>query len=371
MTTNQKATHLIFTLEDEIYIPTYVSLGISKLESLNIRHGTVFVVGILQFRILKSSKENLMPQILSKSIQIRINGTLHKLTEETPGVEIFEKTEKSGETYLCYVYRFSEKIIFQPEVWGIPFDYFLVPIEVEALSGRLDSLKTPLSKYRLHFHKNMEPGYGLGLERHADRLREYFIDYSKIHTELVLSERIIEKSTMATYCSKISFNLPIYRDPRRVILTTLNPVLMLGVFLLILNLDITFNISDIPEKNHTGIVVTILIALYIFIPYLKEQIPPDSPYTLSDFLILLSIMQIFCVFLNGILIQQETLPLFIIASSIFALQLAIVVFFSIQYMLRQKSRKNSTPWMLKRPFDVKAWQTKEISGFGSLSIETE
>lgn len=298
------ATYGIRGKRSQFFAPAYLVFVVKKLRALNFGAGTVNVCLTIVLHVLAHGlPSDVRREVLDDAFELRLNDTQSIMMDDA-GAQV-KKDEARGT--LVFTKREEVEVAFRPTLHGFPFDFQNIHMKFEITSR---TYKSGTVRYNLHLARNLhdmvvfkisEVTYDLVLgdqavdmnlkalvRTHMERNREHMDDPDGLPEMNIAYARLEacrpstppeikeggeaqepgQEAGQIAYFPAVWVTIPIYREPNYILLSSVFPLLVLNLFSLCI-----FLVDPQAYTDRLSIVITILLALFAFLPTYRAKAP--------------------------------------------------------------------------------------------------
>jgi len=250
----------------EIIVPVVFAIVIKSLQNLNLAESTINVSFTLILRILFKGAPDSVVEFVRERLALRLNEEPQDMHEGS------EMTFEEKSRILRITWRKTTDITFNSKYHQFPFDEHDVKMKVELTSPYYEAEKTNIRFTVLSIdHRDTL----MSFKTEADLLPEFNIATNTSYVKFPAPERKEYKGGEGftlQYKPVIEYYVHLYRQPGYVVLSTAAPM-----FLISLATIACLAFSATAYSDKMSIIVTLMLALFAFMPSVRTFIP-KVPY---------------------------------------------------------------------------------------------
>jgi len=360
------------------FIPAYLVVLVKKIGKFNLSEGTVNLSMTLVLRVKVSTD---LPRHVYKglkSLKVRLNESIIIVFDKATS----EVKEIAGDDLIAFTQRLTVDITFKPDLTSFPFDrqYLNLKFELTSFtvgdsqkdddsdddtdgneSKKKKSSRKPQEKYSLRFNFHVNEGMDImlrfkgkvpqqstttedkgatkqqtvkvdrkGEEDTVDEMPDLNIAYGLLLPPWTPEEG---KSNIVYY-PVTKMRIPLFREPEYVLLSSCLPLFVLNVT----SLGI-FAVNAADYGTRLGNIITILLALFAFLPTYRAQVP-NPTITSLDVAMFASVIVLFLIIVDSVMDTVVHNPYFILQVISGAIVLLVNGYFIVMYAkyLRNKEK---------------------------------
>jgi hypothetical protein len=320
-----------------------MALVIKTLKEMDFKQSTVNVAFTLVLRICITGLDPEIVKEMKEKMEIRLNEDPIFLTNENSQIR-----NKGG--FLFLTARLNEDVTFQPNLRKWPFDLQEVRMKVELTSTALQDEKTTV---RFNLYKHSNTNIMISFKKNVDMMPEY--NLAERLTEAKIGQEI--KGSLV-YFPHVAYTIVLYREPEHMLAAMGLPLILLqlvtlGVFL--------FTQDEFSNRWNT--IVTILVALYAFLPTLYGEIPSSSTSVLLEKLIYMALASVFMVALESVIIHFTqlivvTYVIFAVTATMWGGTVGYLVYEYSKYLVDKRTKydlQNKEVKIVSTDFNYQEW----------------
>jgi len=257
----------------EVFVPVAFAMVVKSLQKLNLAESSITVSFTLVMRLLFDGVPDEVRDFLLKegNIALRINEEPFSLDEKQ---EIQKTLEKKSNIYRM-TWRKTAEILFDSKFDEFPFDDHKVRIKVELTSPFFEEQRTNI---RWNVLNNEDRDTLLSFKNEADLLPEFNIATNASYVVFPEPERKDYPEGAIYYKPVVEYYIYLFRQPGYVVLSTAAPLFMINLATLAC---LAFPPDAFSDKM--SIIVTLMLALFAFMPSLRSFIPKVPYLTILEY----------------------------------------------------------------------------------------
>jgi hypothetical protein len=286
----------IYRIGKEYFLPSYLAVVLKKIDKLSITESTLTVSVTLVIRVYIQELTQEQKDFVTQNIRLRFNENEVKLDEDN-------SQKKKGTDLFLITHRGSYEIDFEPDLKQCPYDRQTIKIKIE-MTSRSNSVTGENFRFNLYKHQNMtnpsDFSTMVSFKDDIDRLPEFNIIFSSFHITFEPEIKKMKSGHSIEYYPVEVIHFTLYREPETLLLTCVFPLVVIDFIILCIFLQ---DVNDLGGKLSN--IITILLALFAFLPSYREQIPNVPYITALDRVIYFSVFIILVVLVDLVAFHFE------------------------------------------------------------------
>jgi len=271
------------------------SIRITSVERLDLPNQSVRVTFTLVVRVVHSQKYKIFEEGDEKNWpRLLVNDKEYDLSDHT------KKKEKNLEIFIC---RMDEEITFDPNLINFPFDEFNVQLKI-GISYKKSEIEGKPSRVYFSQLPCTDQGTWGSFGPTPDHVPDYDIN-SKLNFDVKV-DTIEYTGGKFTYLYNVVFSFILYRHPDRFVFSTIVPLFLLNMCATAIIL-----LPGDAFGDRLSAIITVMLALFAFIPTIRNDLPRVSYTTVLEHQIFVSIGLIFLTLVESVIQNYLNIYLFI------------------------------------------------------------